>query len=204
MQPQPVQYTQPVQYSQPGVIPETSQYAQPATQFASQSSQPTGNFGQGTSSSASSSDNGGRGWVLAANIHPLYMVSLFIYALVYAFFEPLDYGDTEFSHQLVYAMQSATWFLVFPAYVISLISVILALNANCSKVVAFTLPAIMHTVTFIAWALLMASIYPDATFSEAWDDIFGEDFFENAIPELASHLVLCIGTMMLVTIANDE
>lgn len=204
MQPQPVQYTQPVQYSQPGVIPETSQYAQPATQFASQTSQPTGNFGSGTSSSASSSDNGGRGWVLAANIHPLYMVSLFIYALVYAFFEPLDYGDPEFSDQLIGTMSEATVFLIFPAYIISLISVILALNANCSKAVATILPPIMHTVTFVVWVLLMASIYPEATFSEAWDEIMGEDFFENIIPGLVSHLVLCIGTMMLITIANDE
>jgi len=201
MQPQPIEYTQPVQYTQPGVIPQPNQYQQPAMQFNAQPSAPVM---QKPATSPMPSDNGGRGWVIAGGLHIVFMVSVFIYSLVYALFEPFEYIiDQDFSGQLLYAMQTGTWYFAFPSFVVSLMSVYMALNANCSKVLACTLPAISHAITLILWALIMSST-ADVPFSDAWDEIFGEDFFENILPELLSHLALCTFSMMLISIGNDE
>ena len=200
MQPQHIEYTQPVQYTQPGVIPQPSQYAQPATQFGAQPSAPTM---QNPIASPMSSDSGGRGWVIAGGVHIVFMISAFIYSLVYASFEPFDYGDLDFSGQLLYAMQTGTVYFALPSFVVSMMSVYMALNAKCSKALACTLPAISHAITLILWALIMSSV-SEIPFSDAWDEIFGEDFFENILPELLSHLALCTFSMMLISIGNDE
>ena len=146
-----------------------------------------------------------RGWILACGVHPVLMVSLMIGSLVYAMFDPVpeDYSDG-FQDQLFYAMADATSYLIFSSYVVTAISVLMAMNVNCNKFIAVSLPAVSHMATYLLWCVIVSSLYPDEGFSEAWDSVFGEDFFEVIIPSLVGHITLCAGTIGLMSVSNAE
>jgi len=149
-----------------------------------------------------------KGWILAGGVHLVLMISLLILSIVYALFEPAPdwVEDDGFGTQLFYAMLDGTSYLALSAYAITLISLMMALNVNCNKILAIVLPGISHIVTILLWSLLAASLYPDpeADFSDAWEDVFGDDFFEIVIPILVSHIALCAGIIALQTVSSNE
>ena len=147
-----------------------------------------------------------RGWILACGVHPVFMVSLMVLSLVYAMFDPIpDYYDYDgFGDQLFFAMADTTSYLVFSSYVVTVISVLMAMNVNCNKFIAVSLPAVSHIATYLLWCVIVSSLYPDGDFSEAWDEIFGEDFFERIIPTLMGHITLCAGTIGLMSVSSAE
>ena len=149
-----------------------------------------------------------KGWILAGGVHLVLMISLLILSIVYALFEPAPdwVEDDGFGTQLFYAMLDGTSYLALSAYAITLISLMMALNVNCNKILAIVLPGISHIVTILLWSLLAASLYPDpeADFSDAWEDVFGDDFFEIVIPILVSHIALCAGIIALQRVSSNE
>ena len=149
-----------------------------------------------------------KGWILAGGVHIVLMISLLILSIVAALFEPAPewIEDDGFGTQLFYAMVDGTIYLALAGYAITLISLMMALNVKCNKALAIVLPAVSHIITILLWSLITASLYPDpdADFSEAWEDVFGEDFFENVIPTLISHIALCAGIVALQTMSSNE
>ena len=148
-----------------------------------------------------------RGWILAGGVHIVYMVSLLILSLVYAMFEPAPdwFGDNSgFSEQMFYTMSDSTVYLLLPAFAITIISVIMAIQAKCNKLFVVFLPAVSQLVCMLLWMVIVASLFPDADFSEAWEEIFGEDFFENVIPNLISNIALCAGMVALHTVSSND
>jgi len=149
-----------------------------------------------------------KGWILAGGVHIILMISLLILSIVTALFEPAPdwVEDDGFGTQLFYAMLDGTIYLAFAGYAITLISLMMALNVNCNKALAIVLPAVSHIITILLWSLIAASLYPDpdADFSDAWEDVFGEDFFEIVIPTLISHIALCAGIIALQTMSSNE
>jgi|TARA_B100001094_G_scaffold46428_1_gene41613 hypothetical protein len=165
---------------------------------------PQANIGQPMHQLASPKSN--RGWILACGVHLVFMASLMIGALVYAMFDPIpEWADYDgFGDQLFFAMADATSYLIFSSYVVTVISVLMAMNVNCNKFIAVSLPAVSHIATYLLWCVIVSSLYPDSDFSEAWDEIFGEDFFENIIPALIGHITLCAGTIGLMSVSSAE
>ena len=148
-----------------------------------------------------------KGWILAGGVHVVYMVSLLILSLVYAMFEPAPdwFGDDSgFGDQLFYAMSDSTVYLLFSAFAITLISALMAIQAECNKLFVVFLPAISQLVCMLLWMVIVASLYPDADFSEAWEEIFGDDFFENVIPNLVSNIILCAGIVALHAVSSND
>ncbi len=149
-----------------------------------------------------------KGWVLAGGIHIVLMISLLVLSITAALFEPApDWIDDDgFGTQLFFAMLDGTIYLAFAGYAITLISLMMALNADCSKPLAIVLPAVSHIITLLLWSLIATSLYPypDVDFSDAWEDVFGEDFFEIVIPTLVSHVALGAGIVGLQTISSTE
>ncbi len=172
--------------------PQPQAYQQPAQRM---SVQPTHQLTSGESN---------RGWVLASGVHLVSMLSLFVLALVSALFEPSDYADG-FSEQLFLTMQGSLVYLMFTAYVVTIASVIMALNLNCNKLIVMILPSLSHFLSFILWVVIMCLIAPgDDSFSDWWEDIFGEDFFEVAVPIVVSHVALCAGLVGLMAVGSNE
>tara|TARA_B100000902_G_C26673741_1_gene604389 strand:- start:295 stop:561 length:267 start_codon:yes stop_codon:yes gene_type:complete len=87
---------------------------------------------------------------------------------------------------------------------VSLISVLMAMNVKCNKMLAIFLPAVSQLATYLLWCVIISSLYPDGDFSEGWKDIFGEDFFERVIPTLIAHITLCAGTIGLMLVSSNE
>ena len=135
------------------------------------------------------------------------MVSLLILSLVYAMFEPAPdwFGDDSgFGDQLFYAMSDSTVYLLFPAFVITIISAVMAIQAECNKLFVVFLPAISQLVCMLLWMVIVTSVYPDADFGDAWEEIFGDDFFENVIPNLISSIALCAGIVALHAVSSND
>ncbi|MCH1442924.1 MAG: hypothetical protein L7U53_03530 [Candidatus Poseidoniaceae archaeon] len=130
-------------------------------------------------------------------------MGIFVLAFVTTLFEPdSDYYEDA---RLFYAMSQSTFYLMIPAFVVSLVSVYAALNVNCNKLIAGILPPISHFMCYLIWCLIAASAAPsEADFSEAWEQTFGDDFFKVAVPILTSHAVLCVGIMGLISLTSDE
>jgi hypothetical protein len=147
-----------------------------------------------------------RGWILAGGVHIVYMVSLLVLSLVYAMFEPAPdwLDDGNFSDQLFYSMSDSTFYLLFPAFVITIVSVLMAIQAGCNKLLVAFLPAVSQLVCTLLWMVIAASLFPEADFSDAWEEIFGEGFFENVIPGLVSHVVLSAGILVLHTVSSSD
>tara|TARA_B100001173_G_scaffold85647_1_gene73417 strand:- start:175 stop:810 length:636 start_codon:yes stop_codon:yes gene_type:complete len=150
-----------------------------------------------------------RGWILACGVHPVFMVSLMIGSLVYAMFDPVPdfydfYGYDGFGDKLFFAMTDSTSYLIFSGYVVTVISVLMAMNANCNKLFAVSLPAVSHIATYLLWCVIVSSVFPEGDFSEAWEQVFGEDFFEVVLPSLISHIALCAGTIGLMSVSSAE
>jgi hypothetical protein len=125
-------------------------------------------------------------------------------ALVSALFEPSDYVDG-FSEQLFLTMGEGAIYLTFTAYVVTIVSVIMALNLNCNKLLVMILPALSQFLSFILWVVIMGLLAPgDASFSDVWEDVFGEDFFENAVPMVVSHVALCAGLVGLAAASSSN
>ena len=175
-------------------------YQQPAQTMPA----PLANIGQPMHQLASTKSN--RGWILAGGFHVVYMVSLLVLSLVYAMFDPAPdwVGDGGFGDQLFYSMSDSTFYLLFPAFVITLISALMAIQAECNKLFVVFLPAISQLACTLLWMVIVVSIYPDADFSEAWEELFGVDFFENVIPELISHIALCVGMVALHKASSND
>ena len=165
---------------------------------------PQANIGQPMHQLASPKSN--RGWVLACGVHPVFMVGLMIGSLVYAMFDPIpDYYDYDgFGDQLFFAMADSTSYLIFSSYVVTLISVLMAMNVKCNKMFVIFLPAVSQLATYLLWCVVVSSLYPDGDFSEAWEEIFGEDFFEVIIPTLIAHITLCAGMIGLMSVSSNE
>jgi len=147
-----------------------------------------------------------RGWILACGVHPVFMVGLMIGSLVHAMFDPIpDWADYDgFGDQLFFAMADSTSYLIFSSYVVTVISVLMAMNVNCNKFLAVSLPAVSHMATYLLWCVIVSSLYPDGDFSEAWEEVFGEDFFEVIIPSLTGHITLCAGMIGLMSLSSNE
>ena len=146
-----------------------------------------------------------KGWIIAGGVHVVYMVSLLILSLVYAMFEPApDWFGNDFGDHLFYTMSDSTVYLLFPAFAITIISVIMAIQAECNKLFVVFLPAVSQLVCMLLWMVIVASLFPDADFSEAWEENFGEDFFENVIPNLISNIVLCAGMVALHAVSSND
>jgi hypothetical protein len=56
----------------------------------------------------------------------------------------------------------------------------------------------------LLWSLIAATVSPEDSFSEAWEMIFGEDFFEEVIPLVVSQIILCAGIVGLISINSNE
>lgn len=144
-----------------------------------------------------------RGLFVAGGIHVVYTVGIFVLAFVSALFE-LD-SDYYEDARLFYSMSQSTFYLMIPAFAVSVISVYAALNVNCNKLFAALVPPISHFICYLLWCLIAATAAPsDADFSDAWEQIFGDDFFKVAVPIITSHVVLCAGIMGLITISTNE
>ena len=147
--------------------------------------------------------NSNRGWLVAGGVHVIYTVGIFVLAFVSALFEPAsDYYEDA---HLYYSMSQSTFYLMIPAFVVSIVSVYAALNVKCNKLFATLVPPISHFICYLLWCLIAAIAAPsDAEFSDAWEQIFGDDFFEVAVPIITSHLVLCAGMMGLISISSND
>ena len=147
--------------------------------------------------------NSNRGWLVAGGVHVLYTVGIFVLAFVSALFEPAsDYYEDA---HLYYSMSQSTFYLMIPAFVVSIVSVYAALNVKCNKLIAALVPPISHFICYLLWCLIAATAAPsDAEFSDAWEQIFGDDFFEVAVPIITSHAVLCAGLVGLISISSNE
>ena len=144
-----------------------------------------------------------RGLFVAGGVHVVYTVGIFVLAFVTTFFG--DDSDYYEDARLFYSMSQSTFYLMIPAFVVSLVSVYAALNVNCNKLFAALVPPISHFICYLLWCLIAASAAPsEADFSDAWESIFGDDFFEVAVPIVTSHVVLCVGIMGLISISSDE
>jgi len=155
-----------------------------------------------------SSPKSNRGWVLAGGVHVVYTVSLLVLSLVYAMFEPapdwFESNDSGFGDQLFYSMSDSTIYLLFPAFVVTLVSALMAIQVKCNKIFVIVLPAVSQLACTLLWMVLVASVFPDADFSEAWEEVFGEDFFENVIPGFISHIALCAGIVALHKVSSND
>ena len=166
---------------------------------------PQANIGQPLHQITSGKSN--RGWMVAGGVHFLFMFSLFFYALVRAFFEPApDYYDetSEFANQLFYTMQMSNYFFFFPTFAITVVAVLAAMNVGCNKLAAIVLPPLSQVGALLLWSLIAAAVSPGDSFSEAWEMVFGEDFFEEVIPLVVSQVILCAGIVGLISINSNE
>ena len=149
-----------------------------------------------------------KGWILAGGVHIVLMLSMLVLSIVSALFEPApDWVEEDgFGTQLYYAMSEGTVYLAIAGYAVTLISLMMALNIDCNKALAIVLPAVSHIITILLWSLIATSLYPvpDTDFSDAWEVVFGEDFFEIVIPTLISHIALCAGIVGLQTMSSNE
>ena len=163
---------------------------------------PQANIGQPLHQITSGKSN--RGWMVAGGVHFVFMFSLFFYALVKAFFEPApDYYD-EFTDQLFYSMQVSNYFFFFPTFAITVVAALTAMNVGCNKLAAIVLPPLSQVGALLLWSLIAATVSPEDSFSEAWEMIFGEDFFEEVIPLVVSQIILCAGIVGLISINSNE
>jgi|TARA_B110000459_G_C16477747_1_gene432781 hypothetical protein len=144
-----------------------------------------------------------RGWILAGGVHIVFMLSLLVYALVTSFFEPSEYSEG-FAEQFYFSMQSTLYFFFLPTYVVTIASVLMASNVNCNKLLVVVLPPLSQIISLLTWSLIAATVSSEDSFSDAWDIIFGEDFFEQVIPGVLSHAALCGGLVMLLTFGSDK
>jgi hypothetical protein len=166
---------------------------------------PQANIGQPLHQITSGKSN--RGWMVAGGVHFVFMFSLFFYALVRAFFEPApDYYDetSEFANQLFYSMQMSNYFFFFPTFAITLVAVLSAMNVGCNKLAAIVLPPLSQVGALLLWSLIAAAVSPEDSFLEAWEMVFGEDFFEEVIPLVVSQIILCAGIVGLISLNSDE
>ena len=178
-----------------------AQHPQMYQQPAQTRSAPQTNIGQPMYQLISTKSN--RGLLVASGVHVIYTVGIFVLAFVSALFEPAsDYYEDA---HLYYSMSQSTFYLMIPAFVVSIVSVYAALNVNCNKLFAALVPPISYFICYLIWCLIAASAAPsEADFSEAWEQVFGDDFFEVAVPIITSHVVLCVGIMGLISISSDE
>ena len=144
-----------------------------------------------------------RGLFVAGGVHVVYTVGIFVLAFVSTLFEPdSDYYEDA---RLFYSMSQSTFYLMIPAFVVSLVSVYAALNVNCNKLIATLVPPISHFICYVLWCLIAATAAPsEADFSDAWEQTFGDDFFKVAVPIITSDVVLCAGIMGLISISSNE
>jgi hypothetical protein len=166
---------------------------------------PQSNIGQPLHQITSGKSN--RGWMVAGGVHFVFMFSLFFYALVKAFFEPApDYYDetSEFADQLFYSMQVSNYFFFFPTFAITVVAVLAAMNVGCNNLAAIVLPPLSQVGALLLWSLIAATVSPEDSFSEAWEMIFGEDFFEEVIPLVVSQVILCAGIVGLISVNSNE
>jgi len=166
---------------------------------------PQANIGQPLYQITSGKSN--RGWMVAGGVHFVFMLGLFFYALVRAFFEPApDYYDetSEFANQLFYSMQMSNYFFFFPTFAITLVAVLSAMNVGCNKLAAIVLPPLSQVGALLLWSLIAAAVSPEDSFLEAWEMVFGEDFFEEVIPLVVSQIILCAGIVGLISLNSDE
>ena len=145
--------------------------------------------------------------MVAGGVHFLFMFSLFFYALVRAFFEPApDYYDetSEFADQLFYTMQMSNYFYFFPTFAMTVVAVLAAMNVGCNKLAAIVLPPLSQVGASLLWYVIAATVSPEDSFSEAWEMVFGEDFFEEVLPLVVSQVILCAGIVGLISINSNE
>jgi hypothetical protein len=166
---------------------------------------PQANIGQPLYQITSGKSN--RGWMVAGGVHFVFMLGLFFYALVRAFFEPApDYYDetSDFADQLYYSMQMSNFFFFFPTFVITVVAVLAAINVGSNKLAAIVLPPLSQVSALLLWSLVAATVSPEDSFLEAWETVFGEDFFEEVIPLVVSQIILCAGLVGLMSVSSSE
>ena len=176
-------------------------YQQPAQTMPA----PLANIGQSFHQITSGKSN--RGWMVAGGVHFVFMFSLFFYALLKAFFEPVpDFYDetSEFADQLYYSMQVSNYFFFFPTFVITVVAVLTAMNVGCNKLAAIVLPPLSQVSALLLWSLIAATVSPEDSFSEAWEIVFGEDFFKEVIPFVVSQIILCVGIVALHKASSND
>jgi hypothetical protein len=79
-----------------------------------------------------------------------------------------------------------------------------AINVGSNKLAAIVLPPLSQVSALLLWSLVAATVSPEDSFSEAWEMVFGEDFFEEVIPLVVSQIILCAGLVGLMSVSSNE
>mgnify|MGYP004002325091 CR=1 FL=1 len=142
--------------------------------------------------------------IIPAGLHIVFALGFIIYAFVLALFYMGD--DVAGSTAFWWALSGSLSLTAAPASIsgiVSAMSVYLALNNKSSKILAVSLTILSLFISIMLLALLTSSLHP-GSFSDGWRDFFNYNFWETIIPQISSHIIICLGVVLLMALSKNE
>lgn len=145
-----------------------------------------------------------RAWIIPSGMHVVVMLSTVVYAFVLSLFDPYGFENESTGTIFWYSLTTTIFFFTIPGFVVSAVSVSLAVNNNCSKILAVSLTTFSFYTSLMLLALITSSFHPES-FSDGWDSFFGDgEYLQSVVPQLSAHIMICLGVVALMVLGKEE
>jgi hypothetical protein len=170
-------------------------------QYAPQVSQSPSEF---SPSVRGGSQKKNRAWIIPSGMHVVVMLSTVVYAFVFSLFDPYGFENESTGTIFWYSLTTTIFFFTIPGFVVSAVSVSLAVNNKCSKILAVSLTTFSFYISLMLLALITSSFHPES-FSDGWDTFFSEgEYLQSVVPQLSAHIMICLGVVALMVLGKEK
>jgi hypothetical protein len=145
-----------------------------------------------------------RAWIIPSGMHVVVMLSTVVYAFVFSLFDPYGFENESTGTIFWYSLTTTIFFFTIPGFVVSAVSVSLAVNNKCSKILAVSLTTFSFYISLMLLALITSSFHPES-FSDGWDTFFSEgEYLQSVVPQLSAHIMICLGVVALMVLGKEK